>query len=130
MPRIVHFEIPAEDPDRASMFYEKVFGWKVEKWEGGDYWLVTTGPDEEPGINGAIMPKEEGNDMVRNSIAVESFEEYAKKIESEGGKMLMEKTEIPGIGNWALFQDTEGNISGILEPSEEWMAQVRAMQKK
>ena len=65
--------------------------------------------------------------MVRNSIAVDSFEDYVKKIESEGGKMLMDKTEIPGIGDWALFQDTEGNISGILEPSPEWMAQAREM---
>ncbi|MEN4016918.1 MAG: VOC family protein [Methanobacterium sp.] len=130
MPRIVHFEIPADDPERAVKFYEKVFGWEIEKWEGGEYWLITTGPDEEPGINGAIMPKEEGNDMVRNSIEVDSFDEFKEKIESEGGKMLMEKTQIPGIGDWALFQDTEGNISGMLEPTEEWKAQAREMQKK
>ena len=127
MPRIVHFEIPADDPDRAVKFYEEVFGWKIEKWEGGDYWLVTTGPNDEPGINGAIMPKEEGNDMVRNSIAVESLDDYVKKIEAQGGKMLMEKVNIPGIGDWALFQDTEGNISGILQPSPEWLAQTREM---
>lgn len=130
MPRVVHFEIPAEDPDRAVDFYEKVFGWEIEKWEGGEYWLVSTGPLEEPGINGAIMPKEKGNDVVRNTITVDSVEDFIKKIKSAGGKMLSEKTEIPGIGDWALFQDTEGNISGILQPSEEWMAQVREMNKK
>ncbi len=116
MPKVIHFEIPADDPERAVAFYEKVFEWKIEKWEGPmDYWLVTTGEDEEPGINGAIVPKEFG-DKVRNTIAVDSFDEFAKKIEDEGGKMLTEKQTIPGVGVMAYFQDTEGNISGIIEP--------------
>lgn len=116
MPRVVHFEIPADDPERAAKFYKEVFGWKIDKWEGPfDYWLVTTGEDDEPGINGAIMAKEMG-ELVRNTIGVDSFDEYAKKIEAEGGKLLTEKMEIPGIGVMALFQDTEGNISGIIEP--------------
>lgn len=116
MPRIVHFEIPADKPERAGKFYENVFGWKVDKWEGPfDYWMVTTGEDEEPGINGAIMTREMGN-MVRNTIGVESFDKYAKKIEMEGGKKVTEKTEIPGIGVMAAFQDTEGNIFVIMEP--------------
>ena len=56
--RIVHFELPADDPKRAITFYEKVFGWTITKWEGPkDYWLVVTGPDEEPGINGVIAPR-------------------------------------------------------------------------
>ncbi|HPT75026.1 MAG TPA: VOC family protein, partial [Methanomassiliicoccaceae archaeon] len=55
MPRVIHFEIPAEDPERAVEFYKKVFGWKIDKWEGPiDYWLVMTGENDEPGINGAI----------------------------------------------------------------------------
>ena len=116
MPRVIHFEIPVDDPERAVAFYEKVFGWKIEKWEGPmDYWLVTTGEEEEPGINGAIAPKEFG-DKVRNTIAADSFDEFAKKIETEGGKMLTEKQTIPGVGVMAYFQDTEGNISGIIEP--------------
>lgn len=116
MPRVVHFEIPADDPERVATFYEKVFGWKIDKWEGPmDYWLVKTGEDDEMGINGAIMPKKFG-DKVRNTIGVESFDEYAKKIEAEGGNLLTEKMDIPGVGTMALFQDTEGNISGIIEP--------------
>ncbi len=113
----MHFEIPADDPDRAVKFYEKVFGWKIDKWEGGEYWLVTTGADDEPGINGAIMPKAEGNMLVRNTITVDSFDEFVEKIKSEGGKLLTEKMDIPGIGEWAAFQDTEWNISGLMEPS-------------
>jgi uncharacterized protein len=116
MSKVIHFEIPAEDPERAIKFYKDVFGWKIEKWEGPfDYWLVTTGEEDEPGINGAIMTKDMGN-MVRNTIGVESFDEFAKKIEQEGGKMLTEKMNIPNIGDMAAFQDTEGNISAILEP--------------
>jgi predicted enzyme related to lactoylglutathione lyase len=116
MPRVVHFEIPADDPERAIEFYRRVFGWKIDKWEGPfDYWLVRTGEDDKMGINGAIMTKEMG-EMVRNTIAVDSFDEFAKKIETEGGKLLTEKMDIPGVGTMALFQDTEGNISGILEP--------------
>lgn len=117
MPRIVHFEIPADDPERAIEFYRKVFGWKIDKWEGPfDYWLVTTGEEGEPGINGAIMSREMG-EMVKNAIGVDSFHEYAQKIEEFGGKMLMEKQTIPGVGAMAAFEDTEGNISVIIEPT-------------
>ena len=114
MSRVVHFEIPAEDPDRAVKFYENVFKWKIEKWDQFEYWLVTTGEDDEPGINGAIMPKEMG-ELVRDTISVESYDEFAKKIEKEGGKMLTEKMNIPGMGDTGSFQDTEGNVFAIME---------------
>ncbi len=76
--------------------------------------MVSTGPEDEPGINGAIMPKKFG-DIVRDTISVHSYEEFAKKIESHGGKMLTEKMTIPGMGFNGLFQDTEGNVFGIIE---------------
>ncbi len=119
MARVVHFEIPAEDPERAAKFYEDVFGWEIQRWEGPfNYWLVTTGPEEEPGINGAIMTKKMG-ETIRNTIAVESFDDAVEKIEKEGGKMLTEKGTIPGIGTMSSFQDTEGNVFAILEPFME-----------
>jgi predicted enzyme related to lactoylglutathione lyase len=115
MSRVVHFEIPADDPGRASKFYEDVFGWKIKKYDGPfDYWMVTTGDDDEPGINGAIMPKEMG-EMVRDTISVDSYDEFAKKIEKEGGKMLTEKMNVPGMGDTGSFQDTEGNVFAIIE---------------
>lgn len=118
MPRVVHFEIPADDPGRAIEFYRKVFGWKIDKWEGPfDYWLVTTGEEDEPGINGAIMSR--GMDgIVKNAIAVDSVDECVQKIEAAGGKMSMKKSAIPGVGIIAEFKDTEGNISIILEPED------------
>lgn len=115
MSKVIHFEIPADNPKRAIKFYEEVFGWTIGKWEDGpDYWLVTAGEDDEPGINGAIMPREI-SEVVRDTISIDSFEEFARKIESNGGKMLTEKMEIPGMGFNGFFQDTEGNIMGIIE---------------
>lgn len=114
MSRVIHFEIPADDPERAIKFYEDVFGWEIEKWEFGEYWLVSTGPEDEPGINGAITPRESG-DAVRDTISVASYDDFVRKIEGEGGKMLTDKMPIPGMGYTGLFQDTEGNVMGIIE---------------
>ncbi len=116
MPKVIWFEIPVDDPERAIKFYEDVFGWKIEKWDGPfDYWLITTGPDDEPGINGAIMSKEMG-EMVRDTIGVDSYDDFAKKIVKEGGTKLTEKMEIPKMGIMGSFKDTEGNIFAIMEP--------------
>jgi len=114
MPRVVHFEIPADDTGRAVKFYQKVFGWKIEKWGSMDYWLTTTGPDSEPGINGAIMTRETQKTTV-NTINVSSVDEYAKKIVEAGGKILTPKTPIPGVGYFGYSVDTEGNVFGIME---------------
>ncbi len=117
MPKVLHFEIPADDPQRAIEFYEKVFGWKIMKWEGEfDYWLVETGPEDEPGINGAIMPKDFGN-CVSQAIGVENYDEFAAKVVAHGGKFLTEKSEIPDVGTVGVFQDTEGNVLSIIEPA-------------
>jgi predicted enzyme related to lactoylglutathione lyase len=119
MPRVIHFEIPAEDPVRAVEFYQKVFDWKIQKWEGPvDYWLVKTGQEDEPGIDGAIKERVE-NEGTHNTIDVPFIDEFVQKIEEAGGKVLMPKTEIPGIGYHAYCQDTEGNIFGLMEPLNE-----------
>ncbi|MDD1775422.1 MAG: VOC family protein [Methanobacterium sp.] len=116
MPKIIHFEIPVDKPERAIEFYTKVFGWKIQKWEGEfDYWLVTAGEEDEPGIDGAIYPREE-EDNIGTVIGVDSFDDFARKIEAEGGKMITEKMKIPGIGITGSFEDTEGNVLSIIEP--------------
>jgi predicted enzyme related to lactoylglutathione lyase len=116
MPRIIHFEIPADNPERAVKFYQKVFGWKVEKWAGPvDYWLVTTGGDKEYGINGAITEKSDYVTAITNTIGVASFEDAVKKIKESGGKQLMPKTAVPGIGYMTYCKDTEGNVFGIMQ---------------
>lgn len=116
MSRVVHFEIPVDDPDRAVGFYSKVFGWQINKWEGPmDYWLITSGGGDEPGIDGAIMKREGPVTTVVNSISVPSVDEFIDKVTANGGKVLMPKTPIPGVGYFTYCQDTEGNMFGIIE---------------
>ena len=119
MHRVVHFEINAKDPDRASDFYRKVFGWKIDKWDGPqDYWLASTGESSEPGIDGAIMSSENTPPVV-NTIDVESAEEYADKAIEAGGEIAWEVASVPGVGYLAYCADTEGNVFGVMESDEK-----------
>ena len=86
MPRIVHFDIPADDPARAQKFYQEVFGWTFEKWNGPmEYWMAKTGDDKQPGINGGLAKRMPGQFGITNTIDVSSVDEFAKKILSKGG---------------------------------------------
>ena len=115
MPRVVHFEIPADDPERAVRFYSAVFSWQVEKWPGPtDYWLITTGSKDKPGIDGAIL-RRIGESKVVDTIDVPSVDEFIDKIKANGGEIAQPKMSVPGVGYVAYFQDTEGNIFGIIE---------------
>jgi predicted enzyme related to lactoylglutathione lyase len=120
MPRILHFDITADDPGRAAKFYSDVFGWEVEKWEGPmDYWLITTGPDEEPGINGGLAPREQMSyTTFVNTVDVPNVDEFMAKVEEMGGKVVSPKIPIPGEGYMATCQDTEGNTFNIMEDDE------------
>ena len=116
MPRIVHFDIPADDPSRAQKFYNEVFGWTFEKWDGPmDYWLAKTGDDKQPGINGGLARRMPGQIGVTNTIDVNSIEEFAKKISSKGGTIIVPKMAIPKVGYFAQCMDTEGNMFGIIQ---------------
>jgi predicted enzyme related to lactoylglutathione lyase len=119
MPRVVHFEIHADDPERAVKFYQKVFGWEIVKWEGPqDYWLITTGPDDEPGINGGLMKRMDPSASTWNFIEVPSVDEFTAKVVESGGKVVVPKTAIPGVGYQAYCQDTEGNVFGVHQIDE------------
>jgi predicted enzyme related to lactoylglutathione lyase len=116
MPRVIHFEINVDNPKRAIEFYKKVFGWKIDKWGGTiDYWLISTGDEKQPGINGAIMERMDKATTI-NTIDVPSVDEYVKKIVKAGGKQVSKKNAIPGIGYFSYCQDSEGNIFGIMQP--------------
>lgn len=116
MPKAVHFEIPADKPERAIKFYEKVFGWKITKWEGKeDYWLIKAGEKDEPGINGGLSKRTDPEAHVINTIDVPSIDEFIEKIKKNGGKITTPKINIPGVGDIAYFKDPEGNIFGIME---------------
>lgn len=115
MPRVVHFEIHADDPQRAVKFYETVFGWKIQKWDGpADYWMVMTG-DNEPGINGGIMKRRHPMGNVYNSIQVSSVDEACAAVVANGGTIAVPKTAIPGVGWLAYGNDTEGNVFGMMQ---------------
>jgi predicted enzyme related to lactoylglutathione lyase len=117
MPKVIHFEIPAMDTKRAVAFYEKVFGWKIEKYgqQEMDYWLVVAGEDVEPGINGAIAKKDEVHPTTVNTVSVVSFEGTAEKIKAAGGEVLGPKMAVQGVGYMSYCRDTEGNLFGIMQ---------------
>lgn len=116
MPRVTHFEIDAEKPDELVKFYEKVFGWKITKWEGPvDYWLITTGKEGEPGIDGGLSKRTDSVSSTVNTIDVPSIDEYIKKVKDKGGKIIRQKHAIPGVGWIAYFEDPEGNVFGLMQ---------------
>ena len=122
MKRVVHFEISADDPERAANFYRNVFEWEIAKWEGPiDYWLITTGDEKDPGINGGLKNRPDPSVHTIITIDVPSVDECIEKITSHGGTVVMPKTEIPGVGFHAYCQDTEGTVFGIIEggPSDQ-----------
>jgi predicted enzyme related to lactoylglutathione lyase len=119
MPRVVHFELYAEDPQRAVGFYQSVFGWKIEKWPGPmEYWLVTTGEEGEAGVDGAIGPRESG---LKTNVVVDvaSVDEVTEKVLASGGKVLTPKMPVPGVGYAAYYEDTEGVVFGVMQSDTE-----------
>jgi predicted enzyme related to lactoylglutathione lyase len=114
-----HFLINADDVARAQRFYEKVFGWKFEAWGPPGFLLIQTGDDKDPGIQGSL---ESRRDLVKGqrmtgfecTISVEDVDAIAKRVEANGGKVIMPKVTIPGVGRVIFFQDTEGNVAGAM----------------
>lgn len=124
MGRVVHFEIPADDPERAVGFYEKVFGWKFNKWDGPmDYWLIETGDENAPGINGGLLKREHPGQGLSNVVDVASADTFAQKVIEAGGRIVVPKTAIPGVGYIVYYQDPEGNVLGMMEHDESAVAE-------
>lgn len=121
MSRIIHFEIHADKPERALDFYKAVFGWEFTKWEGPQpYWLIKTGPDDQPGINGGMLPRKcaiDGQAVIAYVCTVDtrSVDDSVAKVQRSGGTIALPKMPIPGIGWLAYCKDTEGNIFGLMQ---------------
>jgi len=123
---VVHFEMPAENRERMAKFYSKAFGWQTKMLgpDMGDYVMVTTtesdenGPKQPGAINGGFFPKKEDWPAQNPSvvIAVEDIRSSMTKVSEAGGKVLGEPMEIPGVGQYVSFVDTEGNRASILQP--------------
>jgi len=123
---VVHFEMPAEDRKRMIEFYTKTFGWTAQQLgsEMGDYVRVSTsetGPKGfpvEPGrINGGFYQKTPDAPHPSIVIGVEDIHAHVKKVNEVGGKVLTEVMEIPGVGHFATFLDTEGNRVSMIQPT-------------
>lgn len=125
MGRPVHFEIHAEQPERAAAFYSALFGWSFQKWDGPmPYWLVTTG-EGGVGINGGLVQRHgaapaEGQAVNAYVITVDvdDCEGTVAKALANGGTVALPKMPIPGIGWLAYLKDTEGNIFGAMQRDE------------
>ena len=128
MNRPVHFEIQADDTERAMNFYKNVFGWTFEKWGGEQkYWIIMTAvkDSKDPGINGGLLPrpaktppKECGVNAFVCTVQVESFDETEKKIKKAGGIVAMPKFALPKMAWQGYFIDTEGNTFGVHQTDE------------
>ena len=116
MSRIIHFEIEAGDVSRASRFYTDVFGWKFQKWDGPmEYWLITTGTEGEPGIDGGLSKRGAEPTGTVNTVGVKSVDDSIAQVLKAGGKVTRPKRAVPGVGWMAYCKDTEGNLFGIMQ---------------
>ena len=124
---VVHFEMPAVDRKRRGDFYSKTFGWHTQILgeEMGGYVLAGTSPSDETGrpttpgvINGGFYQKTE--DPISHApsvvISVENINDHMKKVAAAGGKIIGEPQDIPGVGKWVSFYDTEGNRVSMMQP--------------
>jgi len=119
MSRVIHFEIPAQDPEASMSFYTDVFGWSFQRFAGQEYWLATTGEAGQPGINGAVMKRRDPGQPVTNSIGVSDIDAAMRKVESAGGVIVVDKTPIPGVGWFCFFKDPDANILGLMQSDEK-----------
>ena len=111
-----HFEIPADDVERAKTFYEKTFGWKIKQYPmppGQEYWGVTTVKKGEIGINGGLMKRNMPGQPFTNYLNVKSIDAMVGAVQANGGKIVLPKQEIGGVGWIAAFMDPENNLIGL-----------------
>ena len=121
MSRVVHFEVHVEDPERAIRFYSAMLGWTFTHWPGPwDYWMITTGPAEERGIDGGMLRRQgtiDGQAVIAYvcTVDVASVDDTLAKALEHGGQLALAKMPVPGVGWLAYAKDTEGNIFGMMQ---------------
>ena len=111
MPTIVHFEIPADDVERAKKFYTDLFGWEIKKAEEMDYWMIMT--SGEKAVDGGLMKRQQPQQPITNYIDVPSIDEHAAKVEKLGGKVVVPKAAVPNYGYFVVCLDTENNVFAL-----------------
>jgi predicted enzyme related to lactoylglutathione lyase len=126
MSRLVHFEIHADDLERARAFYSSVFGWSFQdygEFAGSPYWGVITGPDDRPGINGGLLQRSgplpgagQGMNAFVCTMEVDDYDETERRILAAGGQAMHGKTALTGMAWQGYYLDTEGNVIGVHQP--------------
>jgi uncharacterized protein len=117
---VTHFAITATDVPRARQFYAQVFGWKFEPWGPPDYFRIATGDEKNPGIPGALRARQKTMPIPARhgfecSISVADIDLAISAIERCGGRLVLPKWHIAGVGTLAKFEDTEGNTVTVVE---------------
>ncbi len=129
MSRVVHFEIQADDVERAKTFYTEVFDWSFEdysEYTGSTYWGIVTGPEDQPGINGGLLPRPvpapaggQGTNGYVCTMGVGDYDETELRILDAGGRVALAKMALPAMAWQAYYLDTEGNTFGIHQPDPD-----------
>ncbi|OGF30532.1 hypothetical protein A3H09_00855 [Candidatus Falkowbacteria bacterium RIFCSPLOWO2_12_FULL_45_13] len=124
MNRVIHFEIQADNVERAIKFYKNALGWKITKWPGEaggmDYWMIETG-NKTPGINGGLYQRSEGKDkfyLYDCTIGVADLDKAMADVKAGGGMIIRNKMEIPKVGWFARAVDTEDNRFGLMQATD------------
>ena len=116
MSRVVHFELPSTDVATSRKFYETVFGWKLTKYGGPmDYWLISTGAPDTPGIDGGLGGAANELKGTVNTVDVANLDETIQKVVANGGQVIMPKEEIPGVGWLAYVREPGGAVLGVIQ---------------
>ncbi|WP_250033385.1 VOC family protein [Paractinoplanes maris] len=121
MDKVIHFEVPFDDGERATRFYAEAFGWQLNSMPGYQYTMVTTTPTDEqgrpaePGINGGMLARQGPITAPVVTVGVESIDDALAKIEKLGGKVAIGRSPVGTMGFSAYFHDTEGNLIGLWE---------------
>jgi predicted enzyme related to lactoylglutathione lyase len=123
MPRPIHFEIQADDPERAIGFYQSLFGWTFSQWGQAKYWLIGTGDKSQPGIDGGLLPRPVPGapaemaavNAFACTVDVADLDATLAKLQGLGGRVVVPRMAIPTVGHLAYAKDTEGNIFGMMQ---------------
>lgn len=118
MAKVVHFEIPVDDPQRAAAFYREVLGWDVSRFGDLAYWLVRAGEPDEPGADGALVARGDLHETPILIVGVPDIDEALAGAERAGGAILQARQPIPGVGWSAYLRDSEGNTIGLFQADE------------
>ncbi|MDO8690699.1 MAG: VOC family protein [Dehalococcoidia bacterium] len=112
---IIHFEIPANDPQKLAAFYRSLFNWKIEKTPGPmEYWMLETAPEGQ-GVNGGMMRRQMPGQTPTSYFSVESVDDYSRQVLELGGQVIVSKQEVPDMGYFAVCLDPEGNCFAVWE---------------